>query len=71
MLSDRLATLDLAVLTLADLSSIVAEEAARVLGGRSAAVWLHRPALRALVIEERDREVRSLSVDDAAAAVLL
>ncbi len=71
MLSHRLATLDLAALDSAALCSIVSEEAVRALGGTRAAVWLHRPALRALMLEQRGREVCSLSLDDHAIAGLL
>jgi GAF domain-containing protein len=71
LLSHRLATLDLTAVDAAELSSIVAEEALQVLGGRRAVVWFNRPALGALVLEQRDRDVRSLSLDDSMAEIVL
>lgn len=70
-LSHRLATLDLTAVDAAELSSIVAEEALQALGGRRAVVWFNRPALGALVLEQRERDVRSMSLDDAMTEVVL
>ena len=71
MLSRRLATLPLAAIEADTLASLVADEAVRALGGTRAALWLHRPALRALVLEQHGREVRSLPLTDEMAQVLL
>jgi len=70
MLSRRLAALDLLTVDAADLASIVAEEATTAFGARRAVVWMYRPALAALVLEQRGREIRSLPVGDALEAAL-
>lgn len=64
LLSELLATRELGTLDGAALSEIVAAEAVDLLGGRRAAVWLFRPALQRLFLEQRGHEIRSVSIDD-------
>jgi DNA-binding PucR family transcriptional regulator len=70
VLSERLASLELTSLDAAELSQLIADEALRLLGGERAVVWLYRPALRRLFVEQKAHEIRSLDVDRAAAEEL-
>jgi GAF domain-containing protein len=65
VLSERLAELRVASLDTGELSQLIADEALRLLGGERAVIWLYRPALQRIFVEQHAQEVRSLDLDPA------
>ena len=70
VLSERLASLEVASVDAAELSQLIADEALRLLGGERAVIWLYRPVLQRLFVEQKAHEIRSLDLDPANAKQL-
>ena len=70
ILSDRLASLDLAV-PAAALSAAIRAEALRLFGGERAIVWRYRPALGRLFAEQEDEDVQAVELSPSEAHDIL